>query len=441
MRFTVSKFYIGNFKIFVLLVFSIILFQGCLPPENSNSSNGTNAANSTRENTNSMTDANAGSTNGASPYGAEENLSEEQVEQGRLNQDWKKFVQLDAPTEKNQTQNTEKWSDVTPEKVNNQKQYTPLSGDAQGPSVFRAQLLLDRTNFSPGIMDGKWGKNTEKAVYWLQKSEGLPAHGQVDRQTYERMIQLAGNPDRLVVEYKLTEKDVKGPFEKIPGDIYEKAKMDCMCYESLEEQLAEMFHVSPALLKQLNSKVTLNDLKAGDSITVPNLPSPMIPGQSKPENKPDKTVARIVVSDGGHYVHGLDSQGKLVVHYPSTLGSEYNPSPSGEYSITAIAHDPAWHYQPELLGQGKGQDAMIPPGPNNAVGVIWMDLSKPHFGIHGTSAPETIGYTTSSGCVRLTNWDALDLGARIQKGTPVEFRDTANRSQESENSVNQNTRQ
>ena len=324
---------------------------------------------------------------------------------------------------------------------------TPLSGDAAGPSVFRVQLLLDRTNFSPGIVDAKWGKNTEKAVYWLQKKEGLPANGQVDQKTYQRLIELAGNPDKLVTERKLTEQDVAGEFKKLPGDIYEKAKLNCICYESLEEKLSEMFHSSPALLKQLNPKATLNNLKAGDSIFVPNLQSPLVldkngkaekSGASNGENT-TKDVARIVVSDGGHFVHGLNTQGQIVVHYPSTLGSEYDPSPSGEYKINSVTKNPWWYYQPELLGKGGGENARIPPGPNNAVGLVWMDLSKPHYGIHGTNAPETIGYATSSGCVRLTNWDALDLGGRIEKGIPVEFRDTVNRSDDSQSNSNKKT--
>lgn len=435
----------------LVAVFSIFLTQACVPAQNSNTSNTANLNTNSAQNTNTSNDENASTD--VEPYGDDENLSPEQVEQGRLDQDWKKFVQLDAPTEKPQTKNTEKWEDVTPEKVNNQKQYTPLFGDVAGPSVFRAQILLDRTNFSPGIIDAKWGKNTEKAIYWLQKSENLPANGQVDQKTYQRLIELAGNPDKLVTERKLSEKDVAGEFKKIPGDVYEKAKMDCMCYESLEEKLSEMFHSSPALLAQLNPKVSLKELKAGDTIFVPNLNNPLVLDKnSKAEKSGDSNeqnsnvsnantsnnstneIVRIIVSDGGHYVHGVDSQGKIIVHYPSTLGSEYNPSPSGEYKINSITRNPWWHYQPELLNEGGGKSARIPPGPNNAVGLIWMDLSKPHFGIHGTSAPETIGYATSHGCIRLTNWDALDLGGRIEKGIPVEFRDTANRSDDSENS-------
>lgn len=415
-----------TFKALTVTVFAFLLFlAGCAPPANSNSAN---AANDAANAGNNAAESNANSAAEAATYGTEENLTEDEIESGRMDQDWKKFVQIEASTEKNSQPNNEKWSDVTADAVNNQKQYTPLSGDVAGPSVFRTQLLLDRTNFSPGIIDAKWGKNTEKAVYWLQKSEGLPANGTVDKKTFERMIELAGKPDKLVIEHKLTEKEVSGPFKEIPDDIYEKAKMDCMCYESLEEKLSETFHISPALLKQLNPKADLNNLKAGDTIMVPNL--------QKPDEGSLKKVARIVVSDGGHYVHGLDEQGKIVVHYPSTLGSEYNPSPSGEYKINAIAKDPWWHYQPKLLGEGDGKDAKIPPGPNNAVGLIWMDLSKPHYGIHGTSAPETIGYATSHGCIRLTNWDALDLGDRVAKGVPVEFRDAANRSGVNESNSN-----
>lgn len=415
--------------VWLIIVYTFfIALTGCVPADNTNLSGNLNTNVNTNNNTNTSVNANTETAEDVSPYGDDKNLTEAEVEKGRLDQDWKKFAQLDAPAEKNKTPNKEKWSDVTAENVNKKEQYFPLSGDVAGPSVLRAQILLDRTNFSPGIIDAKWGKNTEKAVYWLQKSEALPANGQIDNKTYQKILELAENPTEFVTERKLSEKDVAGPFKKIPADIYEKAKMDCMCFESLEEKLSETFHISPALLKQLNPKVSINDLKAGDSLIVPNI---------NPANEnTDKDVVKIVVSDGGHFVHGLNAEDKIIVHYPSTLGSSYNPSPSGEYKINSITKDPWWHYQPELLDGGSGKDARIPPGPNNAVGVMWMDLSKPHYGIHGTSAPETIGYATSHGCIRLTNWDALDLGSRIEKGTPVVFRDTVNRPNDSESNAN-----
>ncbi len=414
----------NRLKWFGFLVLMSALMVGCVPPENANSGNNNINAENAANNENSNADADAAAKKEVEPLGdEEENPSEAEIEKGRMDEGWKSFVQVDQPTEKAEKPNAEKYSEISMENVNTKNQYTPLSGDVSGPSVFRAQILLDRTRFSPGIIDGKWGKNTEKAVYWFQKANDLSANGQVDKKTYQKLIELADSPDKLVTEQQLSEKNVEGPFKKIPADIYEKAKMDCMCYETLTEKLSEEFHTSPELLKQLNPNVKLDELKAGDKIIAPNIRAV--------EEKPAKDVAKIVVSDGGHYVHALDAQGKVLAHYPSTLGSDYDPSPSGEYKINSVTERPTWHYQPELLGKSGGKDAMIPPGPNNAVGLVWMDLSKPHYGIHGTKAPETIGYVTSSGCVRLTNWDALALGRRTKAGTPVEFKDTAGRSDKS----------
>ena len=407
----------------LFLAIAAALLAGCVPPANTNANaTNTNPPTTVNANTNANTN-NAGSSaanNNASPLGDDETLTPEQVESGRMDAEWKKYAQVAAPTEKpNPAASKENWGQISAEGANRPPQL-PLSGDVSGDSVLHVQVLLDRADFSPGIIDGKWGKNTESAVYWLQTREGLNASGQVDHPTYDRLVQLAGNPDKVVSDIQLTADDVKGPFVKIPSNIYEKAKMDCMCYESLTEKFSEKFHVSPALLQKLNPKVNLDGLKAGDSITTPEVRTGDVkhPGE----------VAKLEVSDGGHYVHALDAQGKLLAHYPSTLGSDYNPSPTGDYKINSITENPWWNYQPALLDGGGGANAMIPPGPNNAVGVVWMDLSKPHYGIHGTSAPETIGYVTSHGCVRLTNWDALELGRWVQKGTPVSFRDTTNRS-------------
>lgn len=413
-------------KLSGFFILSALLFLGCVPPNETNiANNQPNLNTNTSANAAANANADANSKTEAAALGDDRTLAPEEVEQGRMDEEWKKFTKVDQPTEKVGQPNKEKWQDVTADNVNNQKQSLPLQGDVAGPSVFRVQTLLDLSDFSPGMIDGKWGKNTEKAVYWLQKRENLTASGQVDTKTYQRLIELAQKPDKLIVEQKLTEKDVAGPFKKIPSDIYEKAKQDCMCYESLEEKLSEMFHATPALLEQLNPKVKFDGLKAGDTINVPNI---------LPQNeKISGDITELVVSDGGHFLHALDGQGKILAHFPSTLGSDYNPSPSGNYKINSITEDPWWHYQPELLDGGGGRDAQIPPGPNNAVGAIWMDLSKPHYGIHGTSAPETIGYATSHGCIRLTNWDALKLGRSIKAGVPVKFQDiTGNRQEKKE---------
>jgi lipoprotein-anchoring transpeptidase ErfK/SrfK len=295
----------------------------------------------------------------------------------------------------------------------------PIAGDVTGPGVVRVQILLDRALFSPGVIDGRWGSNTEKAVYWLQEREGLAATGEVDEATWERLQRLAHAPRELVRQHRLTEDEVAGPFVVLPAEYYDRRDMDCQCYESLAEKLAERFHVAEELLAQLNPGVDLNTLQAGAVLHVPSVDYRTVVAGAQP------AVDRLVVSDGGRYVHALDREGRIVYHFPATLGSAYSPSPTGDYRITAIAHDPTWHYQPALL-EGVADDepdAVLPPGPNNAVGVVWLQLSVPHYGIHGTSAPETIGYATSNGCVRLTNWDADFLSRRVREGTPVEFRD------------------
>jgi lipoprotein-anchoring transpeptidase ErfK/SrfK len=270
--------------------------------------------------------------------------------------------------------------------------------------------------FSPGIIDGHWGKNTEKSLYFFQSREGLRRTGRVDEETFNRLAELAVAGNELVVAHPLTADEVSGPFVSIPEDIYAKAELECLCYESLTEKLAEMFHTSPDILGKLNPGVDLNGVTAGQTISVPNVRAANA-GQGA-------QVARIVVSSEGFFVQALDASGRILFHFPSTLGSNFDPSPSGNHTVTRITRDPSWHYQPAILAHvdDSEPEAMIPAGPNNAVGRVWMALSIPHYGIHGTAAPETIGYVTSAGCIRLTNWDALFLADRIQAGVPVEFR-------------------
>lgn len=372
-----------------------------------------------------------------------ERLSAEELEAGRMRMDWRQWVERDtmgaagdtAAVDTAQPELDESWDDITVESVNRGPVVLPVFGDVAGPSVLRVQILLDRARFSPGIIDGRWGSNTEKAVYWLQRREGLRPTGRVDRATWQRLQQLAGAAPELVRTHTLTEDDVAGPFVTLPEEYYDRRDMECQCYESLAEKLAETHHTSEDLLRKLNPDLDLNAVRAGMTLNVPLVTRVALQGAG-PVNGTDSaavaatsaaagTVARIVISDGGGYLHALDARGRIVYHFPATLGSDYSPSPTGDYRVTNIAHDPTWHYQPELL-EGVADDepdAVLPAGPNNAVGVVWMQLSRPHYGIHGTSAPETIGYATSNGCVRLTNWDAAFLSRRVSAGTPVQFRD------------------
>ncbi|HEV3050304.1 MAG TPA: L,D-transpeptidase, partial [Longimicrobium sp.] len=352
-------------------------------------------------------------------------MSQAQLDSMRMDMSWQELVQLDttgsgAPA----AVNPEKWEQIDAQAVNSGGQFVPLTGDVAGPSVLRTQILLDRAMFSPGIMDGRWGKNTVQALYWFQRREGLPATARLDSATFQRLRQAAGNPRELVVRKTLTADDVKGPFTPIPEDIYEHAKLSCSCYESLTEKLSEEYHATPDLLKKLNPNVDLDNLQAGQSIYVPAVRDESRAGSGG-------QVAKIVVSGRGNYVHAVDAGGKVLYHFPSTLGGKYSPSPSGRFAINGVTQDPSWHYQPDILvGVPDSEaEAMIPAGPNVAVGKVWIDLSEPHFGIHGTSEPQTIGYASSNGCVRLTNWDVEFLSHHVRAGVPVEFRDITGQKQ------------
>jgi lipoprotein-anchoring transpeptidase ErfK/SrfK len=361
---------------------------------------------------------------GAEPLGDAREPSASELERQRLDTVWREVVQLDTTIHGDAAVSPERWESITAAAADSVPMFLPLFGDVAGPSVLRLQVLLDRALFSPGVIDGRWGQNTEKALFWLQRREGLPATARLDSATFERLVRVAGSPREIVVARALTADDVAGPFVKTPEDIYERAALDCLCYESLGEKLAERFHATQELLRKLNPGVELDALRAGDTLQLPNV---------RPDDaEAAARAARLVVSDRGRYVHALDAQGRVLFHFPSTLGSAYDPSPRGRLTVTRIAQDPWWHYQPSILANQDPDDeeAMIPPGPNSAVGVVWMALSEPHYGIHGTSAPETIGYTTSSGCVRLTNWDARFLSHRIASGVPVEFRDPRPRADE-----------
>ncbi len=307
----------------------------------------------------------------------------------------------------------ETWEQISPT-TTGRRPYLPVR-DGDGPSVLHVQILLDQVGFSPGVIDGHWGKNTEKAVFWFQQRHGLETTGTVDTATYARLVTAAGARP-LIERYTITAADLEGPFVDVPEDVYEKAKLDCLCYASAWEQLAERFHVAPELLEQLNPGTRPGSLRAGATLWVPVV--------RRADEPPAGTIARIVISKNGFYTQALDAGGRIVLHFPSTLGSGYSPSPDGELSVTSVTFDPHFHYQPELFHEVPSENptAMLPPGPNSPVGVVWMQLSEPHYGIHGTSEPETIGYTTSHGCVRLTNWDARLLARHTRPGTPVEFR-------------------
>ncbi|MDP9194149.1 MAG: L,D-transpeptidase [Acidobacteriota bacterium] len=314
---------------------------------------------------------------------------------------------------------TESFKGLDANGINNAPVVVPLKGDVAGPSVLKTQVYLDRAGFSVGALDGRWGRNTAIALFWFQRSRGVNATelGALDEQSFRSLAANAGAVPALVA-HALTAEDLKGPFAPIPEDVYDKAKLDCLCYESVKEKLAEQFHTTAEFLDVLNPDTDFSSLSAGGSLWVPNVREAM--------TQDVQDIARVVISIRGNTFNAFDAAGSLVFHSPTTLGSKYDPSPRETVEVKKITHDPWFHYQPTLFAEvpDNEPEANLPPGPNSPVGVVWIALSKPHFGIHGTSDPDSIGYASSHGCVRLTNWDARDVARRLKPGVMVEFVDT-----------------
>jgi lipoprotein-anchoring transpeptidase ErfK/SrfK len=285
-------------------------------------------------------------------------------------------------------------------------------------SVLAVQIMLDRAGFSPGEIDGRAGKNVTRAVTAFQRAHGLPATGRVDDATRQRLNERAGNQPPFVT-YEITDADLAGPFTPdIPSDLVAQSKLPTLDYRSALEALAEKYHSSPLLLRQLNREATFE--RAGERISVPNIATfdPLAPA---PGTRP---AAVIAVSKATGSLTVEDAEGAVLFHAPVTTGSRHDPLPIGEWKVTGVQRMPPFQYNPALFWDAdpKHAKAKIAPGPNNPVGTIWIDITKAHYGIHGTPEPSRIGHVASHGCVRLTNWDVLRVAQWARPGTKVVFR-------------------
>ncbi|WP_288999356.1 L,D-transpeptidase family protein [uncultured Psychrobacter sp.] len=271
--------------------------------------------------------------------------------------------------------------------------------------TIKMQALLDWNHASPGPIDGGWGMNSKKALINFQTMKGLPATGRMDQKTWNALTKNIPANKPVLVTYTLTDDDIKTNFATTPAGSEAKSKMKGLYYQDIKEMLAERFHMDIRYLDKLNKNKIY---KAGETITVLNTRDPL-----------NQRINRVVANKADKTLYAYNGD-KLVATYPTTVGSDATPSPQGTFKIINKVKMP-WYKA--TVGKGSQKKVhMLPPGPNNPVGVVWMGLSKPSYGLHGSPKPEGISRQASAGCVRLTNWDVLEVYANIENGATVELK-------------------
>lgn len=348
--------------------------------------------------------------------------------------------------------------------------------DSEDRPVMQIQVVLDRQGFGPGVIDGREGMSTVNALKGFQEANGLEVTGEYDEATTQALARWDNIPATRVV--RIPEDWGEIAYREVPEEPEDQAKMDRLGYESIDEKLAERFHTTVEVLRELNpggrpagmaggivtegtdalaaggrptaqgnAKAAERDaaspedkglepiFQPGQLVRVPNIGADRIFASEVDDQDWVRTlaslgvgseqpnVARIVVDKSESWLKGYDESGDLVAMFTVTSGSSHDPLPLGEWGVNGVAHNPPFAFDPDLFWDvpDSEEEQRIPPGPNGPVGVVWIDITKEHYGIHGTPAPETIGRAQSHGCVRLTNWDAARLAGMVDGSTEVLF--------------------
>jgi lipoprotein-anchoring transpeptidase ErfK/SrfK len=300
---------------------------------------------------------------------------------------------------------------LKPESINSADWSAKLPADSVTPLAVRLQVLLDRSHFSPGEIDGKFGENAKKALQAYAEAQQLPFTGALTQELWQK---LSANQQHALTQYTISRKDAAGPFlKKLPSRMEQLKGLKQLSYISPRQALAARFHMSEELLSALNPGQSFD--RDGVAITVVDTAS---------TTKERASADKVEIDKTRQTVKAFDRSGNLIAFYPATVGSEEKPSPTGMLKVTSIDRDPTYGYNPDYKFKGvRSRTAFtIEPGPNNPVGTVWIGLSAEGYGIHGTPHPGRISKAESHGCVRLTNWDAEQLAKVVRKGTPVVFR-------------------
>jgi len=277
-------------------------------------------------------------------------------------------------------------------------------------SLLEAQIALARRAISPGSIDGAVGSQTRAALAAFQRSQKLIQSSTLDTNTRTQLTIEAP----LLTDYTVTTNDL-ARLQPLGKTWLAKSEQSALEYETILELVAEKGHAHPALIQKLNPEVNWQDVVPGTLLKIPDIEYP----------EPDGKAAFIVIHLSGKFLEAFDAETNLLAHFPCSIAAKVEKRPVGELHVAVIAPNPNYTFDPAVFAespeaQAIGHKLILPPGPNNPVGVAWIGLDKPGYGMHGTPGPEQVGRTESHGCFRLANWDAEYLVKLVWVGLPVE---------------------